>query len=358
MARAALLVALTLLAASSLAADDAAVFPGAEWEHVQPSEAAFDEARLDALRVWLRTQRTTGLIVVAGGRVVFEHGDVTGLSKVASVRKSVLAMLYGRYVEDGTIDLERTIKDVGLEDLTPYLAVEEGATLHHLLMARSGVYLPSGNEELTVLSPRRGSYSPGTYFQYQNWDFNAAGAAFEKLTGRDIYDALESDLARPIRMQDFDRARQRKGDSAPDSNFDEYKMYLSARDMARLGLLMLRRGNWNGAQLVPAAWIDEMTTLVTPQARHSPCDLGPGIFEPLGLRVAVVGVGCAGTCAVPRRDPMPAPTRRWAPTANTSPCCHSSTWSSHIKWRSRKKTNGKIGRSLTSSRGNTTRSCS
>ena len=65
--------------------------------------------------VWLRTQRTTGLVVVSGGRVVFEHGDVARLSKVASVRKSVLAMLYGRYVEDGTIDLERTIKDVGLE---------------------------------------------------------------------------------------------------------------------------------------------------------------------------------------------------------------------------------------------------
>ena len=282
MARAALLVALTLLAAPSLAADDAAVFPGADWEHVQPRDADFDEARLDALRVWLRTQRTTGLVVVTGGRVVFEHGDVTRLSKVASVRKSVLAMLYGRYVEDGTIDLDRTIKDVGLEDLTPYLAVEEGATLRHLLMARSGVYLPSGNEELTVLSPRRGSYSPGTYFQYQNWDFNAAGAAFEKLTGRDIYDALESDLARPIGMQDFDRSRQRKGDSAPDSNFDEYKMYLSARDMARLGLLMLRRGNWNGAQLVPAAWVDEMTTLVTPQADIHPVISGPAFANRWG----------------------------------------------------------------------------
>ena len=95
------------------------------------------------------------------------------------------------------------------------MAVEEGATLRNLLMARSGVYLPSGNEELTVLSPRRGSYSPGTYFQYQNWDFNAAGAAFEKLTGRDIFDALETDLARPIGMQDFERARQRKKATAP-----------------------------------------------------------------------------------------------------------------------------------------------
>ncbi len=355
MARAALLVALTLLVAPALAADDAAVFPGAQWEHVEPSEADFDAARLDALRVWLRTQRTTGLVVVTGGRVVFEHGDVTRLSKVASVRKSVLAMLYGRYVEDGTIDLERTIKDVGLEDLTPYLAVEEGATLRHLLMARSGVYLPSGNEELTVLSPRRGSYSPGTYFQYQNWDFNAAGAAFEKLTGRDIYDALESDLAQPIGMQDFDRARQRKGDSAPDSNFDEYKMYLSARDMARLGLLMLRRGNWNGAQLVLRSGSTNDDARDT-AGRHSSCDRRARVREPLGLRT-VGGSGMHAMCVALQRAPIRAHTRRWAPMANTSPCCHSSISSSHIKWRSRKKTNAPAGRSRWSSNGSTTRSC-
>jgi CubicO group peptidase (beta-lactamase class C family) len=65
------------------------------------------------------------------------------------------------------------------------------------------------------LSPRRGSQAPGTYFQYQNWDFNAAGAAFEKLTGKDIFDALETDVARPIGMQDVDRARQRKHSALP-----------------------------------------------------------------------------------------------------------------------------------------------
>jgi hypothetical protein len=44
------------------------------------------------------------------------------------------------------------------------------ASVRNLLMARSGVYLPSGNGELTVLSPRRGSYSPGAYFQYSARD--------------------------------------------------------------------------------------------------------------------------------------------------------------------------------------------
>ena len=62
--------------------------------------------------------------------------------------------------------------------------------------------------------------------EYQNWDFNAAGAAFEWLTGKNIYDALEGDLARPLGMQDFDRRRQTKVDNLPESRFPEYDAIL------------------------------------------------------------------------------------------------------------------------------------
>jgi len=177
------------ITAPASAQTDAPVFPGADWQHVGAKDAGMSEARLDALRAWLKTERTTGLVVVENGRVVFEYGDVARPSKVASVRKSVLAMLYGGYVESGQIDLDATLKQIGLADSTPFTAQEESATLRHLLMARSGVYLPAGNAELEQVMPARDAHSPGTYFQYQNWDFNAAGAAFEKLTGRDIYDA-------------------------------------------------------------------------------------------------------------------------------------------------------------------------
>lgn len=144
------------------------------------------------------------------GRVIFEYGDLQHVSKVASVRKSILAMLYGKYYAAGGINLDKTLGKLELTDVVPLLPIEKEATLYHLLTARSGVYLPTANEGLTVLAPRRGSQAPGTYFQYQNWDFNAAGTVFEKLTGKDIFVALEEDLAKPIGMQDFDRSLQRK----------------------------------------------------------------------------------------------------------------------------------------------------
>lgn len=275
---------LAIIAGSLLCADRALmaqsndfVVPGTEWERIGATDAGFSTARLDVLTDWLKTQQTTAMVVVAGGRLVFEYGDTARTSKVASVRKSVLAMLYGNYVENGTIDLDRTVEDAGLEDTQPFLPIEAGATIRHLLMARSGVYLPSHAEESTDVLPPRGTYPPGTFFLYHNWDFNAAGAAFEMLTNRDIFTALEEDLARPMQMQDFERSEQRKESELPASRHAEYVMYLSTRDMARLGLLMLRQGNWDGVQLVPSEWVKEITTLVTPQADIRP-EIAPTTF--------------------------------------------------------------------------------
>jgi CubicO group peptidase (beta-lactamase class C family) len=248
-----------------LRAEDAGLtFPTTEWEKAKPENVGYSSAKLEALRAWLRTQKTTAMHVSLRGRLIFEYGDLRRVSKVASVRKSILAMLYGSYYAAGKIDLQKKMEELGLDDVQPFLPIEKEATLYDLLTARSGIYLPTANKELTDLSPRRGSQGPGTYFQYQNWDFNAAGTAFEKLTGKDIFAALEEDLAKPIGMQDFDRSRQRKNNEMPITKHPEYAMYLSTRDMARIGLLMLADGNWRGKQVMPKGWAGRITTLVTP----------------------------------------------------------------------------------------------
>lgn len=249
-------------------------FPGTEWERVKPEIVGHSSEKLEVLRSWLKTQETTAMHVSVRGRVVFEYGDTRRVSKIASVRKSILAMLFGNYYAEGKVDLNRTVEQLGLKDVQPFLPIEKGATLQHLLTARSGIYLPTANEELTALSPRRGTQAPGTYFQYQNWDFNAAGTAFENLSGKDIFVALEEDLAKPIGMQDFDRSRQRKNNEMPMTRHPEYAMYLSTRDMARLGMLMLADGRWRDRQVMPTGWADRITTLVTHPEDLHPMSVG------------------------------------------------------------------------------------
>jgi CubicO group peptidase (beta-lactamase class C family) len=256
--------------------------PGVEWERIpKPEDAGYSSAKLEALRAWLKTEPTKAMMAVVGGRVLFEYGDVKYVSKIASERKSILAMLFGNYVASGKVNLRATVKEIGLDDLQPFLPIEEHATLEMLLTARSGIYHPAGETDVADEPPRRGSQYPGAFFDYNAWDFNAAGTAFEKLTGKNIYDALESDLAKPLGMQDFDRARQKKypavgRETEPgkvESIHPEYAMYLSTRDMARLGLLMLRDGEWNGKRLMPDHWTTFITTLVTPASELFPSNI-------------------------------------------------------------------------------------
>jgi CubicO group peptidase (beta-lactamase class C family) len=251
------------------AAPPGSTFPGREWEKAKSPEAeGFVAAKLGALRAWLKTQDTTGMMVVVKGRVLFEYGDVAQVNKTASVRKSVLGMLMGNPVAEGKINLGSTVKELGLDDIEPFEPIEEQARLIHLMMSRSGIYFADDEN-----GPHKGSQPPDAMFYYNNWDFNAAGTAFEKLTGRNIYDALEKDLALPLGMQDFDRTRQKKIQTIPDrliSKHPEYAMYLSTRDMARLGLLMLRLGKWNDAELMPKNWAHFLTTLHTPASEIWP----------------------------------------------------------------------------------------
>jgi CubicO group peptidase (beta-lactamase class C family) len=265
---------------SARAVANAAVFPGAEWERIsRPESVGWSAAGLDKVRDKLSTLPTTGFMAIVGGRVLMQYGDVARVTYLASVRKSVLSMLYGIYRERGTIDLTKTLAQLGIDDIGGLTAEEKQATVHDLIRARSGVYHAASNPGDNLASaPPRGSQKHGTYFLYSNWDFNALGTIFEKETGVNIYDALQRDLAVPIGMRDFNRASQQKLGDLTVSMHPAYHMFLSTRDMARIGYLMLRRGNWNGRQIVPEAWVKESTSLQTPRAEMNPAAARNGVF--------------------------------------------------------------------------------
>jgi CubicO group peptidase (beta-lactamase class C family) len=254
------------------------IVPGAEWQVAKPESVGFSSSRLEGLRGWVKTDDTSSMMVVVRGRAIFTYGDVSHSSRVFSVRKSVLGMLYGNYVASGKIDLAKTVKEIGITDKQPLLPIEETATLQQLLASRSGVYHPTGSTGQADYMPKRGTQDPGHYYVYNNWDFDAAGVAFEKLTGKGIYEALQTDLASPLEMQDY-HANQQEKEYLPPSSLGAYSMRLSTRDMARLGLLMLDKGRWNGKQVIPSDWVRFLTTEVTPRI-----DIHPDYFPDDGIR--------------------------------------------------------------------------
>jgi len=262
------------------AASTRAVYPGPSWTQIEnPESVGWSRPGLDSVRARLSTLATTGMMAVVGGRVLLEYGDVRTLSYLASVRKSVLSMLFGVAVANGSVNLDRRLAQIGVDDVGGLTSAEREATVRDLLSARSGVYHVASNPGDDLASaPPRGSQRRGAYYLYSNWDFNALGTIFEKETGRNIYDALEADLARPIGMEDFDRAAQVKSGDTTRSVHLAYHMSLSTRDMARIGYLMLREGNWAGRQLVPRDWVRESTRAITPVTEMNPARHRDGPF--------------------------------------------------------------------------------
>jgi len=242
------------------------LYPDSTWDKIiNPNDYGWDKTKLNQLRNFIiDSAHTTGIVVIQGGKVLFEYGDIQELSYLASCRKSILSMLYGPFIENGTIKLNTNIEQLRLDDIGGLLPIEKKATIKDLLTARSGVYHLASNEgDASSMAPKRGSVNPGSFWLYNNWDFNIAGYILEQKTGKSIYELIDSVLAKPLHMQDWKKDAQRKTGDTTRSKYLAYHMWFSTRDMARLVYLMLRRGKWKDKQVLPANWVSTITFPVT-----------------------------------------------------------------------------------------------
>lgn len=238
-------------------------YPGNSWERLsQPEAFGWSREKLKAARDYTATINTAAVMVVVGGQILDEWGQTTTRLNVNSIRKSFLSALYGAPVRDGLIKLSSTLAELDIDDNEPSLtAVEKTATVFDLLTARSGVYHPALYEPdvFKAVRPPRGSHAPGTFWNYSNnWGFNALGTIFERQTKTGIFEAFKVRIAGPIGMEDF-RVQDGSYFTGPESIHPAYPFRMTARDMARFGLLFLRQGNWRGNQVIPRDWVRDST---------------------------------------------------------------------------------------------------
>ena len=238
------------------------MFPGETWERAtSPQAVGWSAEGLDGAKTFADEIGSTEVMIVHRGIIVRSWGDIAYRSEAYSVRKSLLSALIGIAVDTGEIALTDSMADLGIDDNDPLTPEERQATVADLLKARSGVFHPAlyESKRMKERRPARGSHPPGTFWYYNNWDFNALATIYEKETGETIFEAVNRHLANPLQMQDFrpDDGRYVTGD---DSIHAAYPMRLSTRDLARFGLLYLRNGRWKDEQIVSATWVKESTT--------------------------------------------------------------------------------------------------
>jgi CubicO group peptidase (beta-lactamase class C family) len=227
------------------------------WDNATSAEAmGWSGEDLKALIPDMNRLGTDALMIVTDGKIVFQWGNTTNIIRSHSIRKSLLSALYGIYVAEKKIDTSKTLEQLHITERVPLTKEEQQATVLDLLKARSGVYIPAAAEAPSMRKrrPKRGRYAPGTFWYYNNWDFNVLGTIFRQETGEDIYRAFKRRIADPIGMQDFILERQAYKYEKEYSQHPAYPFLISARDLAKFGQLFLKKSPWNTKQIIPADW--------------------------------------------------------------------------------------------------------
>jgi CubicO group peptidase (beta-lactamase class C family) len=271
------------------------------FETVSPESVGFSSADLQVAKAQFDRIGSAAFMALYDGKVFISWGEVDRKYLLHSIRKPLLGSLYGIAVADGTIDTTATLAQLGIDDIAPSLTdAEKEARVIHLLRARSGVYHPAAaeTEDMEAERPARGSHAPDTFFYYNNWDFNALGTIYEQETGAGIFEAFKREIADPIGMQDFAVTDGYYKYEPEKSAHPAYHFRMTARDLARFGVLYQQHGRWGGRQIVPQSWID--ASWKTYSVEDTTLGLGYGLLwatmaadSPLGVGPAVLHGGLA-----------------------------------------------------------------
>jgi CubicO group peptidase (beta-lactamase class C family) len=229
-------------------------------EYVTPEEVGYSSEALEMAEALADEGNYAAVMALSDGKVFFSYGDISGNYKCHSIRKPFLSAIFGIHVGEGHIYLDATLEDLGIDDTpTSLTQAEKQARVRDLLKSRSGVYILAAAEapEMEAGRPERGSHPPDTYYWYNNWDFNALGTIFEQETGTKIFEEFKSRIADVVGMEDFSIDNCFYQLEAEKSMHPAYHFRMSARDMARFGVVYQNDGVWRGRRIIPSEWIEE-----------------------------------------------------------------------------------------------------
>jgi CubicO group peptidase (beta-lactamase class C family) len=223
-------------------------------------------------------------MVVRGGRMVAHWGDIARADTTYSAAKSYVALMAGIAFDDGLIrSLDDRISDSATDDGFSS-AHNRGITWRHLLQQTSEWQGTLWGKPDSVDHNRQAGTSdadnsrrgtvrelepPGTRWEYNDVRVNRLAFSLTQLFRRSLGDVLRERVMEPIGASDnwewrgYDNARVnfdgREVESVSGGGHWGGGLFISAQDHARVGLLVARRGDWGGRQLISRRYLDEMT---------------------------------------------------------------------------------------------------
>ncbi|WP_246048005.1 serine hydrolase domain-containing protein [Leptospira ilyithenensis] len=258
-------------------------WPTLDWKETKPESVGVSGEKLKLVGeyAFARTgdetdrkgKRTDALLIIRNGKIIFEQyarnftKESTHLTW--SVSKSIIQALYGITIKNGLIKLDDPgyyhFESLGKDE------AHKKITIRHLLNMSSGLDGEEGYESgplkssvIAMLYTRgrkdMGEFcselplraEPGTQVYYSSCDTNILSAILKKVYGQEAYeDLVYTKLFGTLGIKDAPFEQDGSGTFVGSSY-----LYLTARDLAKIGYLYLNDGVWEGNPLLPEGWVD------------------------------------------------------------------------------------------------------
>lgn len=244
-------------------------------ERATPESQGMDSSALALLVDYGANVKMDSLVVVRNGHIVAEAYYAPFrkemVHRISSSTKAVVGALAGIAIARGDLPgVESTVQDLFQE--TADAAAPDGrwkrVQLQHLLDMTSGMQWiePPGDFHFPSVREMERSadwsrfileqelrQTPGLVFNYNSGNPHLVAAALQRQTGQDVEAYATKHLFEPLGIQKHRWRRDPQG-----IPIGGYGLYLHTADMARIGVLYLQGGQWNGQQVIPRSWVDRV----------------------------------------------------------------------------------------------------
>ena len=211
------------------------------------------------------------IMILKDGNVVYENWMSEGKENVPhilnSVSKTFTSMAVGLAISEGFFGLDDKIADIFPEFL-PENPDENvmSITVRHLLTMTCGhstdptrLAWSSEDDWRKVFLSHPVTHRPGTLYCYNSLGTYMLSAIVQKYTGEKLVDYLYPRLFRPLGINNITWA-----ESAQGINTGGWGLYLKTEDLAKMGQMLLQKGQFNGKQIVPSEWVEEASAAQVP----------------------------------------------------------------------------------------------
>lgn len=217
---------------------------GDAWETMAPSELGWCDDRIDSLYDLLEENNTKAFIILKDGKIVLEKYFGTFLQDSiwywASAGKSLTSCLVGIAAQEGLLSLSDTTSKYlgeGWTACTP--EQEDKITIRHQLTMTAGLDDKVPENHCTLDTCLQYKADAGTRWAYHNAPYTLLDGVVEAATGQ----SLNAWFQQKIRL-----STGINGVFLPSGYNNVF--YSKPRSMARFGLMILNKGNWNGSQIL------------------------------------------------------------------------------------------------------------